>query len=39
LENHIFNSITITPSGFIISLTRESNEQFEIELVQEQFSY
>ena len=39
LENRIFNSITITPSGFIISLTRESNEQFEIELVQEQFSY
>lgn len=39
LENRIFNSITITPSGFIISLTRESNEQFVIELVQEQFSY
>lgn len=38
-ENRVFNSITIEPLGFVISLTRESSEPFDIELVQEKFSY
>lgn len=38
-KNRIFNSVTIEPLGFVISLTRESSEPFDIELVQEKFSY
>ena len=38
-KNHIFNSVTIEPSGFIISVTRENKEPFKIELLQEKFSY
>ena len=38
LEKHIFKSETIEPLPFIISVTRESLEDFDIELVEERFA-